>query len=133
MRAIETTEFGDADTLESTLATLADSDRQVLIDTPAGASPVVATALRAASAVVIVSTPTQESLEDAAKTAAMARTLGTTPVGAILTKSDGSVDPADLLGCRTLAHVPDVTAPLTDETVARRYDSVAALINKRNI
>lgn len=124
---------GDADTLESTLATLADSDRQVLVDTPAGASPVVATALRAASAVVIVSTPTRESLEDAAKTAAMARTLDAVPVGTVLTKSDGSVDPADLLGCPTLAHVPDVAAPLTDETVARRYDSVAALINKRNI
>ena len=124
---------GDADALESTLDALEDTDRRVLVDTPAGASPVVATALRSASAVVVVSTATRESLEDAAKTAEMARTLGTTPIGTVLTRSDGSVDPVDLLGCPTLTHVPEVASPLTDETVERRYDSVGSLISKRNI
>lgn len=124
---------GDGGSLESTLSCLSDSSRQSLIDTPAGASPVVATALRAADGVVLVSTPTRESLEDAAKTAAMARALGTTICGTVVTRSDGSVDPDRLLDCPTLGHVPAVASPIASDTVARRYERVVMRMNKRNI
>lgn len=124
---------GDVDALEAALAGLSDRPRRVLVDTPAGASPVVATALRAADGALLVTTPTRESLEDAAKTAAMARALGTTPHGTIVTRSDGSVDPATLLGCPTLAHVPAVSAPLTADAVTECYRTIATLLNKRNI
>jgi len=124
---------GDVAALETTLSTLDSVDRPVLVDTPAGASPVVAATLRAASGVLLVSTPTRESLEDAAKTAAMARTLGTPLYGTVLTKSDGSVEPSDLLGCETLTHVPDVPSPLTDDSALCRYTEVLTGLNKRNI
>lgn len=51
--------------------------RPVLIDCPAGAGPDVATPLRAAEACVVVTTADAESRQDAAKTAAMAASLGT--------------------------------------------------------
>ncbi|ACV48412.1 MULTISPECIES: MinD/ParA family ATP-binding protein [Halomicrobium] len=124
---------GGVGALEATLEQLAATPRPVVVDTPAGASPVVATALRAADAVVVVSTATPESLEDAAKTAAMARTLGTRVLGAVVTRSAGQIEPEPLLGCQTLAHVPDVTAPLTDGTVAARYDRVVDEVVERNI
>jgi septum site-determining protein MinD len=124
---------GDKKELEVTLSALSTVPRRVLVDTPAGVSPTVATALRAADGVVIVTTPTRESLEDAVKTAAMARSLDADVVGAVVTMSDGSVDPADLLNCRTLTHVPDVDSPLTDETVTERYEAVSKTVHKRNI
>lgn len=121
------------DALREALSGLSNCRRPVVVDTPAGASPVVATTLRAADAALVVSTPTRESLGDAAKSVAMARTLETTVVGAILTCSAGCIDPAELLGCETLSHVPDVSDPLTDDTVATRYERVVDQLNKRNI
>jgi septum site-determining protein MinD len=112
------------------LRTLADP---VLVDTAAGASPAVADPLRAADATIVVSTPTQQSLEDAAKTAAMARTLDAPVVGSVITRSDGSVDPRRLLDCPTLAHVPPVSAPLVDERVRAAYADVCHSLPKRNI
>jgi len=123
---------GEAE-LEATLSALSSVPRRVLIDTPAGVSPTVATALRVAEGVVIVTTPTRESLEDAAKTAAMARALDADVVGAVVTMSDGSVDPTELLNCRTLTHVPAVDAPLTDARVAERYETASEIVQKRNI
>jgi septum site-determining protein MinD len=119
--------------LQEALSSLSNCQRPVVVDTPAGASPAVATTLRAADAVLVVSTPTRESLEDAAKTVAMARALGTTVVGSVVTTSPGRIDPAELLGCETLSHVPDVSDPLTDDTVAASYERVVDQMNKRNI
>lgn len=112
------------------LQTLADP---VLVDTAAGASPAVAAPLRAADATIVVSTPTPQSLEDAAKTAAMARTLDAPVVGSVVTRSDGSVDPRRLLDCPTLGHVPPVSDPLADERVRAAYAEVCQSLPKRNI
>ncbi|SFS07511.1 septum site-determining protein MinD [Halomicrobium zhouii] len=112
------------------LQTLADP---VLVDTAAGASPAVATPLRAADATIVVSTPTPQSLEDAAKTAAMARALDAPVVGSVVTRSDGSVDPGRLLDCPTLGHVPSVPDPLADDRVRAAYADVCESLPKRNI
>jgi len=112
------------------LRTLADP---VVVDTAAGASPAAAAPLRAADATIVVSTPTPQSLEDAAKTAAMARTLDAPVLGAVLTRSDGSVDPEPLLECPTLGHVPAVSDPLSDERVRNAYAQVRTDLAKRNI
>lgn len=115
------------------LAPLQSLDRPVLVDTPAGASPAVATPLRFADATLVVTTPTRESLADAAKTAAMARTLDAPVIAVVVTRSDGRVDPASLLECESIRHVPPVEEPLTDTRVRRRYDAIASTLSERNI
>lgn len=110
--------------LDVALGRLDSVDDPVILDTAAGASQAVADPLRAADATVVVSTPTPQSLEDAAKTAAMARALDAPVIGAIITRSDGSVDPAPLFGCPILAHVPTVASPLAHERVRDAYARV---------
>lgn len=103
-----------------------------LVDCPAGASPDAATPLRVADAVLLVSPPCAPALRDAAKTAAMARTLGTPVVGAILTRT--RIAPphiADLLGCPVLATVPDVPPPVLDDDAVRvAYERLAAELSR---
>lgn len=125
--------IGDAAALEQALDRLQHTERHVLVDTPAGASPAVATALRVADGVLVVTTPTRESLEDAAKTVAMARRLDATPLGTVVTRCDDPVDPSDLLDCPTLVRIPEATRPLTNDSVASRYQLAADEVHKRNI
>lgn len=115
---------GSTDQFDAALTRLRNVSDPVLVDTAAGASPEVARPLRAADATVIVSTPTTESLEDAAKTAAMARTLDAPVVGGIITRSDGTVDPRSLFDCSVIGHVPTAETPLTDPGVRDAYASV---------
>jgi septum site-determining protein MinD len=65
-------------------------ERPVLVDCPAGAGPDVAVALGTAERAVVVSTDTRESLEDAAKTAAMSSALGT-PVACLCLRETAAV------------------------------------------
>jgi septum site-determining protein MinD len=126
----------EADT--TTAATLFDrldgDDGPVLLDCPAGASPDAVAPLRAADRTVVVSTPHERSLRDAAKTAAMARQLDAPPVTAVLVRSDGRVDPAALLGCQQVVHVPEQPEPpLETEESAARHLQFAESLFKRNI
>jgi len=82
------------------LRTLADP---VLVDTAAGASPAVADPLRAADATIVVSTPTQQSLEDAAKTAAMA---GRSTRRSWVASSRGATGPSTLVASWTVRPWP---------------------------
>jgi septum site-determining protein MinD len=116
----------------SGLARAATFDGPVLVDTAAGASETVAAPLRHARATILVSTPDQESLEDTAKTAAIARTLDAPPVHTVLTRSDGSVNPRQLLGCEAVSHVPAVEDPLCDESASTVYRSIARRVSKHN-
>jgi len=104
----------------------------ILIDTPAGAGADAAAPLRAADGVVLVSTACAPALRDAAKTASMARAVGTPVVGAVLTRT--TVRPpkaADLLGCQLLGAVPEVTGrPLDDRRVRERYDAAASALRE---
>ena len=105
-----------------------DTDAHTLVDTPAGAGVDATIPLRAADGVVLVSTACAAALRDAAKTASMARAVGTPVVGAVLTRT--LVRPpnvTDLLGCPLLATVPEVTGrPLDDRRVRERYEAAAS-------
>jgi len=104
----------------------------VLVDCPAGAGPDATVPLRVADAVLVVATPCVAALRDAAKTAAMARAVGTPVVGGVLTRAR-FVPPGveDLLGCEILGTVPDVAEPLADPRVRRAYDDLGtALVNR---
>ncbi|WP_144901865.1 nucleotide-binding protein [Halobellus captivus] len=98
----------------------------VLVDCPAGAGPDATVPLRVADGVLVVATPCVAALRDAAKTAAMARAVGTPVVGGVLTRAR-LVPPGveDLLGCRVLATVPDARDPLENPSVRRAYDDLA--------
>ncbi|MBP1986474.1 MinD/ParA family ATP-binding protein [Halolamina salifodinae] len=101
-----------------------------LIDTPAGAGINAAVPLRVADGVVLVSTACAPALRDAAKTASMARAVGTPVVGAILVRTSARPPNAsDLFGCPLLAVVPESTGrPLTDRRVRDRYDAAATAL-----
>jgi len=114
------------------LDALARRDRTVLLDCPAGAGPDAAVPLRAADRTVLVSTPTEQSLTDTAKTAAVARELDAPPALAVLVGSDGTVDPTPLLSCEPTVHVPAKSAPLASDAVERAYRAAVEILNKRN-
>ncbi len=105
----------------------AEADATVLVDCPAGASRDAVAPLRAASGVLLVSTLCAPALRDAAKTAAMARELGTPVVGAALTRARVRPDAvADLLDCPVLVAVPDAAPPVLDRRAVRAaYDRLA--------
>lgn len=113
---------------------LGSSAEPVLLDCPAGAGPDAVAPLRAADRVVVVSTPHEQSLRDAAKTAAMARQLDAPPAAVVLVRSDGSVDPAPLFECQHVVHVPELPEPpLETEESAARHLHCAKTLAKRNI
>lgn len=125
----------DTATAAALFERLADADNDpVLLDCPAGASPDAAAPLRAADRTVLVSTPRERSLRDAAKTAAMARELDAPPAAVVLVRSDGRVDPSELLGCRSVLHVPELSEPpLETQDSAARHLQCAKSVTKRNI
>ena len=111
---------------------LAQCDRPVVLDCPAGAGPDAARPLRVADRTVLVSAPTRQSLTDTAKTAAMARALDAPPALTVLVGSDGSVDPSDLLSCPATVHVPSVSEPLNSARATAKYAEIANNLTKRN-
>ena len=91
-----------------------------LVDWPAGAGPDAVAPLRVADRVLVVSPLCAAALRDAAKTVAMARTLDTPVVGAVLTRT--RLRPpgvSDLLDCPVLGAVPEVRPPVLDADVVR--------------
>jgi septum site-determining protein MinD len=118
----------DADGLDRSLDRLARSDRPVVVDCPAGAGPDAASPLRAADATLIVTTLCAPALRDAAKTAAMARTLDAPPRGVVLTRTRSAPEAVvDLLGCPVVASVPAAEPPvLADEGSRSAYRRLAA-------
>ncbi|MBV0923404.1 CDP-4-dehydro-6-deoxy-D-gulose 4-reductase [Halomicroarcula limicola] len=123
----------DTATAASAFERLHRCNRPVLLDCPAGASPAAAAPLRAADRTVLVSTPDEQSLQDTAKTAAMARQLDAPPALLVLVRSAGRVDPSPLFDCRRVVHVPRLPSPplRTDESAAR-YLNGAKILSKRN-
>lgn len=125
--------MGESVSLSSVLGRLTGTADHVLVDCPAGAGPAAATPLRIADHVLLVTTPDPTCLRDAAKTAAMARALGTTIVGVVLTRAEQPPPGIErLLENPVLASIPDGgVAVLADETVVRAYDRLAsALLSK---
>ena len=107
-----------------------EADAHTLVDTPAGASVDAATPLRVADGVVLVSTACAPALRDAAKTASMARAVGTPVVGAVLTRTLARPpNAAELLHCPLLGVVPDAAGrPLDDRRVRERYEAAATAL-----
>ncbi|RCU46089.1 CDP-4-keto-6-deoxy-D-glucose-3-dehydrase [Haloplanus salinus] len=122
----------DAGGLDRSLDRLARSGRPVVVDCPAGAGPDAATPLRAADATLLVTTLCAPALRDAAKTAAMARTLDAPPRGVVLTRTRSAPEAVvDLLGCPVVASIPTVDPPiLADETVRTAYRRLAARLGE---
>ena len=98
----------------------------VVVDCPAGAGPDATVPLRVADRVLLVSTACVAGLRDAAKTAAMARAVGTPVVGGVLTRARlAPPGIEELLGCPVVATVPDALEPLDDTGVKRAYRAIA--------
>ncbi|SEO86820.1 septum site-determining protein MinD [Halogranum amylolyticum] len=117
------TEGGDAD-LQRLLRRLRSFDEEsghrTLVDCPAGAGPDAVAPLRVVDRVLVVSPLCAAALRDAAKTAAMARTLGTPVVGAVLTRT--RLRPpgvGDLLDCPVVGSVPEVRPPVLERDAVR--------------
>lgn len=122
----------DCSTVVPPLERLRSTGRRVIVDTPAGASVDVTAPIEVADRVLLVSTPTRESLVDTAKTAALARSVNTPIAGVVLNRSSGSVDPTGLLDCPLLGHVPTVSRSAPDAVERSSYASVVRKLRKRN-
>ena len=112
--------IGEADAVDRSLERLAATDRPSVVDCPGGAGPDAAAPLRVADAVVLVTTLCAPALRDAAKTAAIARTLDTPVSGVVLTRTRSAPDAVvDLLDCPILASVPAADPPVLDDEAVR--------------
>jgi len=97
----------------------------VFIDCPAGAGPDAARPLRVADMIIIITTPAVASIQDAAKTAAMSRTLGTTVAGVIVTQTDSPPRGlSEMFAAPTLHSVPERTEPLHSPVVTQAYSAI---------
>lgn len=107
----------------------------VLLDTPAGAGPDAVAPLRAADGAVVVTTLDPACLRDAAKTAAMARQIGTSIVGVLVSRAESVPDTVtELLDCQILGAVPDAGRrgdPLADEGVRAAYGEVVSSLRPK--
>ncbi|WP_148415735.1 CDP-4-keto-6-deoxy-D-glucose-3-dehydrase [Haloferax sp. KTX1] len=121
----------DDDAFERWLRTAADDERRAVVDCPAGAGPDAAVPLRVADGVVVVSPLCAPALRDAAKTAAMARALGTPVVGCVVSRSRMAPEAvSDLVGAPVLGTVPEESSPvLTRPTVRAAYSRIADRIS----
>lgn len=121
-----------ADSIQRGIERLRHIDEHVIIDTPAGASVNVTVPLGIAERVVLVSTPTRESLVDVAKTAELARSLGTPIVGLVCNRSDGSIDQSVLFDCEILAHVPTIVDGRPHRVERTSFLDVVRAVSERN-
>lgn len=102
------------------------SDRPVILDCPAGASGAATRPLRAANSCVVVATRGRESIEDAVKTASMARAVSTPVVAVALVRSDSVPDGLrSAFGVPTVVPVPSVPDPLHHQATKAAYAQLA--------
>jgi septum site-determining protein MinD len=123
--AVLTARAGDC--VGTALAVL-QGERHTILDAPAGAGPPAAVVLRAARHSLIVTTPTTQSIEDAVKTAATARSLSAPPLGVLVTMAETVPRGLEeVLGLPILGLVPTVgRSPLESAVVHDAYDGLAA-------
>lgn len=105
------------------------TDRPVVVDTPAGGSRDAILPLRLAEHAIVVTTPDPASVEDARKTASIARRVDTEVVAWIVNRS--STVPETVR--RVVADVPTISVPASPDppTDARRAydDAVTGWVN----
>jgi septum site-determining protein MinD len=125
--------------ITAALARCRSADAPVLVDCPSGAGPDAAAPLRAVDATLLVSPACAPALQDAAKTAAIARALDADPVGAVLTRTRFAPEAvADLLGCPIVGVVPEVEPPVLDrepvrEAYRRAVDRLGLGLGRRDV
>ncbi|PSQ17569.1 CDP-4-keto-6-deoxy-D-glucose-3-dehydrase [Halobacteriales archaeon QS_8_69_26] len=109
----------DREDLRRVLRRAAASGGPTLVDCPAGAGPAAVTPVRVADRALVVTTTAPPSLRDAAKTASLARAVGTPVAGAVLTGADEVHDGIRrLLGTR-VTPVPRALDPVAAPEVRR--------------
>ena len=86
------------------------TDRPVVVDSPAGASPDAVLPLRMADQALVVTTPDPEAVADAKKTAAIARSIGTEVIGWIVNRSSTVPDAV----AHAAGSTPAVPVPATE-------------------
>lgn len=106
-------------TMRRALRRLSCGDRPVIVDCPAGAGVDVADPLGLAAGCVVVSRATPAGLRDGAKTAAMARAVGTPVLGAVLSCAERVPDGVGRLFDAPAVAVPTVADPLRDPAAVR--------------
>jgi septum site-determining protein MinD len=115
------------DDISARLTRVRGREGRTLVDCPAGAGPDAVAPMRVADAVVLVASPCAPSLRAAAKTGAMARAVGTPPVGVVLTKTrlaPGEIE--QLLEVPILGTVPRTDHPVLESEAAKRaYTKIA--------
>ncbi|MFB6134094.1 MAG: MinD/ParA family protein [Halanaeroarchaeum sp.] len=86
------------------------TDRPVILDSPAGASPDAVLPLRMADEAIVVTTPEPEAVQDAVKSARIARSVGTTVVAWVVNRT-GRVSESVR---QAAGDVPVIPVPSTD-------------------
>lgn len=110
------------------LRVVANLERPVLLDCPAGAGPDAAEPIRVADACIVASTATRAARVDAAKTIDMARSLGTEPIAAVERRTGVGVpsDASDLPFDIPSIIVPDGDRkPLANRSVREAFRRLA--------
>ncbi|MFW6017928.1 MAG: DUF7125 family protein [Halapricum sp.] len=114
---------GESVDVQRTLEHLDDGGSQVLVDCPSGTGPDLTGPLSAADAVVVVTTDTGRSIENAATTVELADRLGVPVAGAIVTMADEAPSAVGTqLDVPVLATVPESETPLANEDAHAAYD-----------
>lgn len=110
----------DPAALRSTLERCRIAREFVVVDCPSGAGVDAATPLLVADSVLIVTTPTRRCLTDAAKTAAMARELGSGVAGVVVTRTRSPpAGTEQFLGAPVVATIPEITGDILAEITDR--------------
>lgn len=106
-----------------------DSTSPTILDCPGGAGPPTAVPLRHADRSLIVTTPSSEAIEDAVKSAAIARTLSAPPIGFLVTMSDSAPRGlAEALETPLLGVIEGLASPLESAPGHRAYDGLCGRI-----
>jgi septum site-determining protein MinD len=101
----------------------------VFTDCPAGAGPDAVRPLRVADSVIVITTPAIASIRDAVKTAAMARALGTTVAGIIVTQADSPPRGLSEIFTAPILHsVPERIEPLRSSVVTQAHSAITEML-----
>ncbi|PSP78446.1 hypothetical protein BRC81_07855 [Halobacteriales archaeon QS_1_68_20] len=106
----------------------------VLVDCPAGVGPDAAVPLRVADETLLVTTLEPASLQDAARTAAMSRAVGTPVVGAVVSRANRVPDGvAELLETQVLGCVPYAPEIVVESAARAAHDRICGyLVSQRD-